>query len=57
MLRTCVTASPRQRQLQRRDRHLEAALAIWWRRLGVRLGDCQVGGRLVQASLDKVNCR
>jgi len=57
MLRTCVTASPRQRQLQRRDRHLEAALAIWWRRLGVRLGDCQVGDRLVQASLDKVNCR
>jgi hypothetical protein len=24
---------------ERRDRHLEAALAIWWRRLGVRLGD------------------
>ncbi len=52
-----VTAPPRQRQLQRRDRHLEAVLAIWWRRLGVGLGDRQVGGRLVQAPLYKVNCR
>jgi hypothetical protein len=52
-----VTAPPGQRQLERRDRHPEAALAIWWRRLGVRLGDRQMGGRFVQASLDKVNCR
>jgi len=51
-----VTAPPRQPQLQRRDRHPEAALAIHWRRLGVRLGDYQVDGRLVQASLDEVNC-
>ena len=52
-----LTAPPCQRQLQRRDRHPEAALAIWRRRLDVRLGDRQVGGRLVQASLDKINSR
>jgi hypothetical protein len=34
-----VTAPPGQRQLQRRDRYPEAALATWRRRLGVRLGD------------------
>jgi hypothetical protein len=34
-----VTAPRGQRKFQRRDRHPEAALAIWWRRLGVRLGD------------------
>jgi hypothetical protein len=51
-----VAAPPRQRQLQRRDRRLQAALVIRRRRRGVRLGDCQVGGRLVQASLDEVNC-
>ena len=49
-----VTAPPSQRQLQRRDRHPEAALATWWRGLGVRLGDRQVRGGLVQASLDEV---
>ena len=36
-----------QRQLQRRDRHLEAARATWRRRLGVRLGDRQVRHRFV----------
>jgi len=50
-----VTTPPGQRQLQRRDRHLETAPAIRWRRLGVRLGDCQVSGRLVQAPLDKIH--
>ena len=51
------TAPPGQRQLQRRDRHPEAALAFRRRRLGVRLGDRQVGGRLVQAPLSKVTHR
>jgi hypothetical protein len=37
-----VTAAPRQRQLQRRDRHLEVAPPICWRRLDVRLGDRQM---------------
>ena len=52
-----MTAPPGQRQLQRRDRHPEAALAIRRRRLGVRLGDRQVGGRLVQAPLGEVTHR
>ena len=49
-----MTAPPGQRQLQRHDRHLEAALAVWWRRLDVRLGDRQVGGRLIQVSVEQV---
>ena len=32
----------------------EPALAIWWRRLDVGLGDRQVGGRLVQVSVEQV---
>jgi hypothetical protein len=43
--------------LGERDRHLEAALAIRWRRLDVLLGDRQVRGRLVQAPLDKITFR
>jgi hypothetical protein len=52
-----VTAPPGQRQLQRPDRHPQAALALRQRRPGVRLGDRQVGGRLVQAPLSKVTHR
>ena len=52
-----VPAPPGQRQLQRRERHPEAAPAIRWRGLGVGLGDRQVRGRLVQASLDQVAAR
>ncbi len=49
-----VAAAPGQPQPQRRDRHPEAAPATWWRRLGVRLGDRQVGGRLVQVPVEQV---
>jgi hypothetical protein len=49
-----VAAAPRQPQLERRDGQPEAALAIWWRRLDVRLGDGQVGGRLVQVAVEQV---
>jgi hypothetical protein len=49
-----VTAPRSQRQLQRRDRHPQAASAIRWRRLGVRRSDRQVGRRLVQAPPSEV---
>jgi hypothetical protein len=52
-----VTAPPGQRQLQRRDRHPKAASSIRRRRPGVRLGDRQVGDRLVQAPLGEVTHR
>jgi len=49
-----VAAPSGQQQLQERDRHSHAALAIRWRRLGVRLSGRKMGGRLVQVSLDKL---
>ena len=49
-----VTAPSGQRQLQRRDRHPEPALAIRRRGPGVGLGDRQVRGRLVQAAADEI---
>jgi len=52
-----VAAAAGQRQLQCRDRHPQAVLAIRRRGLGVGLGDRQVRGRLVQASLDQITAR
>ena len=49
-----MAAAPRQPELQRHHGHPEPALAIWWRRLDVGLGDRQVGGRLVQVSVEQV---
>ena len=49
-----MTAAPGQGQLQRRDRHPQAAPAVGRRGLGVGLGDRQVRGRIVQASPGQV---
>ena len=47
-----VAAFARERQFQRCDRHLEAVLAVWRRRCDRGFGHGQVGGTLVQASLN-----
>jgi hypothetical protein len=52
-----VAAALGQPQMQRRDRQLQAAAATGRRRLGVRRGDGQMGGRLVQMPLEQVAAR
>ena len=54
---TELTAAPRHRQPQRRDRHREAAAASRRSALDVGLGQRQLSSRLLQPPLVQLSCR